>query len=456
MPEKSQPLNCLSPLDGRYGEKLAALGSFFSEQALLKYRVRVEIEYLIELSHVEEIHALTPFTPAQKTALREVIESFSTDDALAIKTIEADIHHDVKAVEYFLRPRLETILSNAITPWIHFALTSEDVNNLAYSLMWQGALKQVYLPKLESILDILQSWSNDYSDVPLLALTHGQPATPTTFGKEIGVFFQRLRRQYRALKNHRLTGKLNGATGTWGAHHIAYPEINWIQFSRRFIERLGLEPNDLTTQVEPNDSSAESYHSLVRIHVILIDLCRDLWFYISRGLLNQKQRSGEVGSSTMPHKVNPIHFENAEGNLQLANALLNELAQTLPLSRLQRDLSGSTIKRNQGSAMGHGILALENILEGLERISINDRAMEAELDQHWEVLAEAVQTLLRKYGQTQAYEALKTFTRGEAITEQGLKTFINTLKLPGEAKDKLLSLTPKDYIGLASQLAKQT
>ncbi|MFQ6612556.1 MAG: adenylosuccinate lyase [Fidelibacterota bacterium] len=454
MPDQSQSLNSLSPLDGRYADDLAELSAYFSEKALIQYRVKIEIEYLIALSQIPGIPELPPLSSREQGKMRKLVETFKVEDAIEIKKIEADIHHDVKAVEYFLRPRLEAIVSKTLTPWIHFALTSEDVNNLAYALMWQDALMKVYLPRSEQLLEHFKRWAHDYSETSLLALTHGQPATPTTFGKEINVFYHRLKRQYRALKNHRLTGKLNGATGTWGAHLTAYPEINWIQFSRRFISGLGLKPNDITTQVEPNDSAAESYHVLVRIHTILIDFCRDIWFYISRGLLSQDKQAGEVGSSTMPHKVNPIHFENAEGNLLLANALLNELATTLPISRLQRDLSGSTTKRNQGTAMGYAILAMGSLTKGLGRISINDRAMAEELDQHWEVLAEAVQTILRKHGQTTAYQLLKDFSRGETITRADLANFITTLKIPLDEKRKLLSLTPADYIGLAPYLAR--
>jgi len=456
VPNQSNTINCLSPLDGRYAEKLASLSGFFSEKALFQYRIKIEVEYLIALAEISELTGLTPFLPEEKSSLRDLYESFSVEDALEIKQIEAETHHDVKAVEYFLQSRLKSTLSKSVLPWIHFALTSEDINNLAYALMWQDALKAVYLPKLHFLLNRLRQWAQNNADVPLLAFTHGQPATPTTFGKEMNVFYHRLKRQYNALKNHRLTGKLNGATGTWAAHIIAYPDVDWIQFSKALIVRLGLEPMFITTQVEPNDSAAESYHMLMRVHTILIDFCRDIWSYISRGLLVQESKANEVGSSTMPHKVNPIHFENAEGNLQLANALLNELATTLPISRLQRDLSGSTVKRNQGIAMGYGFLALENLLNGLKRISVNGLAMAEELDQHWEVLAEAVQTILRKHGLSSAYERLKDFSRGEKITRTNLEKFIADLDMPEEEKQQLLSLTPAGYLGLASQLARST
>jgi adenylosuccinate lyase len=456
MANQSSAINCLSPLDGRYADKLEVLARSFSERALFQYRIKIEIEYLIALAEIDHLTDLTPFSPEEKTNLRTIYESFTTEDALEIKQIEADTRHDVKAVEYFLRSRMESTVPKSVLPWIHFALTSEDVNNLAYTLIWRDALKAVYLPKLLLLLKKLEQWAHNHADVPLLALTHGQPATPTTFGKEMNVFYHRLKRQYTALKNHRLTGKLNGATGTWAAHTIAYPNVDWVQFSKAFITRLGLEPASVTTQIEPNDSAAESYHTLMRIHTILIDLCRDIWFYLSRGLLLQEKKAGEVGSSTMPHKVNPIYFENAEGNLQLANALLNELAATLPISRLQRDLSGSTVKRNQGTAMGHGLLALESLLNGLSRITVNEQAMTEELDQHWEVLAEAVQTILRKHGQSSAYERLKDFSRGETITKSHLEKFITDLDIPENEKQKLLSLTPADYTGLAPYLARKS
>lgn len=449
-------LNTISPLDGRYTKDAQKLSDYFSESALIKYRLLVEIEYLIMLGDEKQVLELEPLSISDKSKLRRIYKSFGDDEAKRVKAIETATNHDVKAVEYYIRERLDKMNKKRLFPWVHFAITSEDINNLSYSLMWQNAVLDVYIPDLDSLIKKLKNTSKTYSTTPMLAMTHGQSATPTTFGKELAVFTKRLARQLRQLKSHKLLGKFGGATGTWAAHNVAYPKIDWSGFSRKFIQRMGLEPNLVTTQIEPHDSIVESYHILIRINTILIDLCRDLWSYISRGIIQQKKIPGEVGSSAMPHKINPIHFENAEGNLGIANALLNHLSNKLPISRMQRDLTDSTVLRNQGVAMGHGFIAIKNILKGFRRIAINKNSMARELDDHWEVLAEAVQTILRKTGSPDAYEQLKQLTRGVRITEDALREFVTHLRIPKKDKDLLNQLTPANYIGLAPKLVDQT
>ena len=441
-------LSALSPLDGRYGNSVKDLGPYFSEAALMRYRLYVEIEYLIALSYEKQIKGLPTFSKIEQARLRKTYQGFNSAGAKKIKDIETTTNHDVKAIEYYIRGKIK----KSLHPWIHFALTSEDVNNLAYSLMWQHGLKHIYLVKLQLVFKELRKMAKKHKAAPMLSFTHGQPATPTTFGKEMAVFCSRLNQQINQLKTHKLLGKFSGATGTWSAHLSAYPKVNWIRFSSRFIKALGLEPNLLTTQIESHDSTAESYQQVVRVNTILTDLCKDMWFYISRGIIGQKKVVGEVGSSTMPHKINPIQFENAEGNLGIANSLLNHLAVKLPISRMQRDLTDSTTLRNQGVALGHSYLALQNTLKGLSRITINKVQMSAELNIHWEVVAEAVQTVLRKAGQQDAYEQLKTLTRGEAINAEIMAEFVSGLNIPDNDKETLLTLTPASYIGLAPKL----
>ena len=448
-------LNTISPLDGRYTKDTQKLSDYFSESALIKYRLLVEIEYLIMLSEEKHVLELEPLSITDKSKLRKIYNSFGDDEAKRVKAIETATNHDVKAVEYYIRERLDKMNKKRLFPWVHFAITSEDINNLSYSLMWQNAVLDVYIPNLDSLIKKLKNTSKTYSTIPMLAMTHGQSATPTTFGKELAVFTKRLDRQLEQLKSHKLLGKFGGATGTWAAHNVAYPKTDWCDFSRRFIQRMKLEPNLVTTQIEPHDSIVESYHILIRINTILIDLCRDIWSYISRGIIQQKKIPGEVGSSAMPHKINPIHFENAEGNLGISNALLNHLSNKLPISRMQRDLTDSTVLRNQGVAMGYGYIAIQNILKGFRRIMINKNSMVRELDDHWEVLAEAVQTILRKTGSPDAYEQLKQLTRGVTITEGVLREFVTHLRIPKKDKDLLNNLTPANYIGLASKLVDQ-
>ena len=448
----SEPLKAISPLDGRYSKSTENLSDYFSEHALIRYRTKVEIEYLIALSIEKDIQELQPFSEKDKEKLRKIYTSFNIDDSKRVKAIEVATNHDVKAVEYFIREKLEKINKKRIFPWIHFALTSEDINNLSYSLMWQEAFKKEFLPKLNEVIKKLKTISKQFANTPMLSLTHGQSATPTTFGKEIKVFIHRLNRQSSQMKKHTLLGKFSGATGTWAAHSIAYPEVNWLQFTRKFVSSLGLEPNLITTQIEPHDSVVESYHSIIRSNNILTDLCRDIWSYVSRGILKQKKIPGEVGSSTMPHKINPIQFENAEGNLGLATAIFDHLSNKLPISRMQRDLTDSTTLRNQGVAMGYSYLAYKNILKGLARITVDKTKMKTELDSHWEVLAEAIQTILRKTGSDNAYEQLKNMTQGTEITQSTIVEFVKLLHIPKEEKDKLITLTPQEYIGIAPKL----
>jgi len=444
----SNNLNAISPLDGRYKNSVKDLSACFSESALIQYRLKVEIEYLIALGDVKSINNLPPFPKSVQIRLRRIYLNFNTAEAEKVKAIESTTNHDVKAVEYYIQGKVK----KALHPWIHFALTSEDVNNLSYSLMWQDGLRKVYLPALQSVNKELRKLARKYKNATMLALTHGQPATPTTFGKELAVFCARLDRQINQIKSHKFLGKFGGATGTWSAHTAAYPKTNWTRFASQFITSLGLEPNLITTQIEPHDSAAESFHQTVRINSILTDLCRDLWAYISRGIIGQKKVAGEVGSSTMPHKINPIQFENAEGNMGMSSAILNHLAVKLPVSRMQRDLTDSTTLRNQGVALAHSYLALKNILNGLSRITINKIQMASELDNHWEVLAEAVQTILRKSGEKDAYEQLKSLAQGQPMNAGTMEEFVLGLKISDEDKRTLLSLTPHSYIGIAPKL----
>jgi len=448
----SDRLNAISPLDGRYGNAVKNLSAFFSESALMRFRLKVEIEYLIAIGNEKRIHELGPFSTTEQTRLREIYKNFNSAGAEKVKEIEATTNHDVKAIEYYIQDKVKM----ALHPWIHFALTSEDVNNLSYSLMWKDGLQQAYLSTLQLVNKELKKLARKYKKSSMLALTHGQPATPTTLGKELAVFCARLDRQIKQIKAHKFLGKFGGATGTWSAHVVAYPKTNWKRFAERLIKSLGLEPNMITTQIEPHDSLAESYHQIIRVNsvltAVLTGLCRDMWSYISRGILAQKKISGEVGSSTMPHKINPIQFENAEGNLCLSSSLLTHLAAKLTISRMQRDLSDSTTLRNQGVALGYSYLALRNISKGLGRITIDKSKLTQELDNHWEVLAEAIQTILRKSGNPDAYEQLKEIVRGQSITAETVTGFISLLKISNADKKVLMNLTPESYIGLAPKL----
>ena len=444
------PLNNITPLDGRYASSVRGLTAFFSESALMRYRLKVEIEYLIALGNEKRVQELAPFSNKEQVRLKKIYKNFNSADAENVKEIEFTTNHDVKAIEYYIQSKVK----KSLHPWIHFALTSEDVNNLSYSLMWRDGLRQVYMRSLQNVNKELKKLARKYKNSSMLALTHGQPATPTTLGKELAVFCHRLDRQIDQMGSHILLGKFGGATGTWSAHMVAYPKVNWMRFAEKFIKALGLKPNLITSQIEPHDSAVESYHQVIRVNSILMDLCQDMWFYISRDVLGQKKKEGEVGSSTMPHKINPIQFENAEGNLGVANSLLNHLSAKLPISRLQRDLTDSTTVRNQGVALGHSTLALKNILNGLSRISINKSQLSAELNQHWEVLAEAVQTVLRKTGKQDAYEGMKTLTQGQQVDSDSIKQFVSQLTINDNDKQTLLKLTPADYTGLAPRLVE--
>ena len=447
-------LNSISPLDGRYNKDAAVLSHYFSESALMRYRMQIEIEYLIALSNENKITALPPMPKTLQSTLRKLYEKFDSRSARRIKKIETQTNHDVKAIEQYISEKLQKINLSKFIPWVHFGLTSEDVNNIAYSSMWQDGIKYVYLPRLNSLQKIIKKLSRLYSSASMLALTHGQAATPTTFGKEMAVFHRRLNKQADMLKKQRLEGKISGATGNWAAHTVTYPKIDWIRFSGRLVKRFGLEPNPVPTQIEPHDSLAESYHIIARINSILIDFTQDMWLYISRTILGQKKISGETGSSTMPHKINPIYFENAEGNCGLANAILNHLASKLTVSRMQRDLSGSTVVRNQGVALGHSFVGLNNLMKGVDRITINQENMSVELDKHWEVLVEAIQTIMRKNGIQGAYNKMKNLTRGNCLDRATIHKLISDLNITTDDKNILLKLTPADYTGLANKLAK--
>lgn len=445
-------LTALSPIDGRYAHKTRELVPYFSEFGLMRYRVMIEIEYFIALSEQKNIVALPQLSPQLKKLMRSWYQSFSHEDAEYIKRIEKTTRHDIKAVEYFIKEQCKGTKLAPYTEFVHFALTSADVNNLAYVLIYKHALERTYLPLISALEEQMRRFAKQHAAEPMLALTHGQSATPTTVGKEYAVFYTRLRRQTNTLRNQTFKGKLNGACGTWAAHHFSYPDINWVAFTKRFVSSLGLSPNLYTTQIEGRDSLAESYHNIIRINNILLDFARDMWQYISRGIFVQKKSEKEVGSSTMPHKINPIAFENAEGNLGLANTLLSHMASKLTISRMQRDLSGSTVIRNQGVALGHSILAYKNLIRGIKRVSVNTKKTRQELNKHWEILAEPIQTALRKSGTPGAYEIIKKVTRGQHINESNMKYIIGRLDIQMEEKQKLLQLTPEQYTGLAKKL----
>jgi adenylosuccinate lyase len=451
----SHALTALSPLDGRYASKVEPLRPIFSEFGLMHRRVHVEIEWLLALAADAQIIELPAFTAAQIKTLKAIATDFSVDDGARIKAIEATTNHDVKAVEYFIKEKLgaDASLKQALE-FVHFACTSEDINNLSYALMLRDAREQVLLPMFEGVITQLRELSHANAALPILSRTHGQTASPSTLGKEIANVVARLQRQRKQLAAVEISGKINGAVGNYNAHAITYPEVDWQQFSQRFIESLGLEVNAYTTQIEPHDGVAEYCDAVRRANIILIDLARDIWGYISLGYFKQTLKAGEVGSSTMPHKVNPIDFENAEGNFGLANALLGHFAEKLPISRWQRDLTDSTVLRALGTAFGHTLIALESLKKGLGKLTVNADRLAADLDASWEVLAEAVQTVMRRYGLPEPYEQLKALTRGQGITRESMHTFISGLDLPADAKQRLLALTPGSYIGLADELAK--
>ncbi|GAA4651258.1 adenylosuccinate lyase [Kistimonas scapharcae] len=447
-------LTAISPVDGRYGSKTSPLREIFSEYGLIRFRVMVEVRWLQHLSQQPAIAELPPFSAEANQLLNAIIDDFSEADAQKVKTFERTTNHDVKAVEYFLKEKMtqNAELTKALE-FVHFACTSEDINNLSHGLMLQAGRDAILQPLIQ-LCDAIRSLAHDFHDVPMLSRTHGQTASPTTLGKEMANVVYRLERQLKQIRTVELLGKINGAVGNYNAHYATYPEIDWPALASEFITSLGLSWNPYTIQIEPHDYIAELFDALARFNTILIDFDRDIWGYISLGYFRQKTIAGEVGSSTMPHKVNPIDFENSEGNLGLANAIMSHLATKLPVSRWQRDLTDSTVLRNLGVGIGHSLIAYEATLKGISKLEVNRERLAQDLDNAWEVLAEPVQTVMRRYGIAEPYEKLKAFTRGKAITREGMQTFINQLEIPADAKAQLLALTPSAYTGNAADQAK--
>ncbi|WP_105901845.1 adenylosuccinate lyase [Vibrio gangliei] len=447
-------LTAVSPVDGRYGSKTIALRSIFSEYGLLKYRTIVEIRWLQKLSATAAIAEVPAFSAEANQYLNDIAANFSEKDANRIKTIERTTNHDVKAVEYFLKEKVEALPElHAVSEFIHFACTSEDINNTSHALMLKEARDEVILPAIREIIDAIKGLAVEYRDIPLLSRTHGQPASPSTMGKEMANVAYRMERQFKQIANVEILAKINGAVGNYNAHLSAYPELDWHKFSEEFItESLGVDWNPYTTQIEPHDYIAELFDAIARFNTILIDFDRDVWGYIALGHFKQKTIAGEIGSSTMPHKVNPIDFENSEGNLGLANAIFTHLAQKLPISRWQRDLTDSTVLRNLGVGCGYAMIAYSSVMRGIGKLEVNQAALEAELDKNWEVLAEPVQTVMRRYGIEKPYEKLKELTRGKRVDGEGMRAFIDGLEIPQEEKDRLKQMTPANYIGDAVKL----
>lgn len=448
-------LTAISPVDGRYGQKTDALRPIFSEYGLIRHRVIVEVRWLQALAAHEGIAEVPALSSHADHLLNDIIGNFSEQDAQRVKNIERTTNHDVKAVEYFLKEKTEGNSElRAISEFIHFGCTSEDINNLAHALILREARNQALLPLLDDVIRAISELAKRYADKPMLSRTHGQTASPTTVGKEMANVSARLRRQREQYAAIPMLGKINGAVGNYNAHLVAYPDIDWPAFSRQFIADLGLEMNPYTTQIEPHDYMAEQFDALARFNTVLIDFCRDVWGYISLGYFKQKTIAGEVGSSTMPHKVNPIDFENAEGNLGIANALFSHFAAKLPISRWQRDLSDSTVLRNTGVAVAHCVIAFESCLKGINKLQLNEARTAEDLDNSWEVLAEALQTVMRRHGIEKPYEKLKDLTRDHAVNRDTLQVFIQTLDLPATVKQELESLTPASYIGNAREQAQ--
>ncbi|EGV50890.1 adenylosuccinate lyase [Candidatus Endoriftia persephone] len=449
-------LTAVSPVDGRYGSKTDELRPIFSEYGLIRHRVLVEVRWLQALAAADEVSEVPPLSEHANKILNNIVLNFSEEDAQRVKNIERTTNHDVKAVEYFLK---EKIAGNdeleAISEFIHFACTSEDINNLSHALMLREGRGQVLLPQIDEVIEAVRALAHELADTPMLCRTHGQPASPSTMGKEMANVVYRLHRQREQIAGLQMLGKINGAVGNYNAHFSAYPEIDWPGFAQRFIESLGLDWNPYTIQIEPHDYMAELFDAVARFNTILIDFCRDIWSYISLGYFKQKTIAGEVGSSTMPHKVNPIDFENGEGNLGIANALFGHLTAKLPISRWQRDLTDSTVLRNLGVGFAHTSIALQSILRGISKLEANREAMLADLEGNWEVLAEPIQTVMRRYGVEKPYEKLKELTRGQRITPAQLASFIDGLEIPDAAKASLKQLTPQGYIGNATEQAKR-
>src|SRR4051812_8662747 len=450
------PLAALSPLDGRYARTADPLREHFSEQALIRYRVKVELAWLEALAAEPSIREIKKFSRRTASEFSRLIKAFSERDAEHIKNIEAETNHDVKAIEYWIKSKLANNKEvQRSLEFVHFACTSEDINNLAYALMLAESREKVMLPKIQQLIDALGALARKHAALPMLSRTHGQPASPTTLGKEMANFAQRLTRLRDRIARVAPLGKANGAVGNYNAHLAAYPGFHWERFSRRFVERLGLEFNAYTTQIEPHDWIAELFDAYAAANTVLLDLDRDLWGYISLGYFTQRLKAGEVGSSTMPHKVNPIDFENSEGNAGVANALLRHLADKLPVSRWQRDLSDSTALRNAGAALGHTLLGYAACLRGLAKLEADHGRLAADLEANWEVLGEAVQQVMRRHGVPEAYEKLKALTRGKRLVREELEAFVKTLPIPADARKRLLALTPAGYTGLAAELAKR-
>ncbi len=445
-------ITALSPLDGRYKSKVDELIPYFSEYALIKHRLIVELSFFMTLSAENGIPELPGFTDKELKLLENIVSNFDEKEAKRVKAIERITNHDVKAVEYYIKEKLEKTSLKKHLEFVHFACTSEDISNLAYGLMIKGARDHVILPQMKEVVKTVKGLARRWRKVPMLSMTHGQPATPTTVGKEFLVLASGLERQMGLLKKQEIMGKLNGASGNFNAHLSAYPKVNWPSLSKKFVQNLGLTYNPHTTQIEPHDFQSEFYDTVARFNTVLLDLDRDMWSYISRGIFKQSVVKGEVGSSTMPHKVNPIDFENSEGNLGLANAMLRHLSAKLPLSRMQRDLTDSTVQRNIGVCFGYSILAYKSTLKGLSKLELNKKVIQAELDRNWALLAEPIQTIMRKHGVPNAYEKLKELTRGKEINKKTVRAFIKTLKIPENDKKRLMKLTPATYIGLAGKL----
>lgn len=442
------PLTAVSPVDGRYHSKTKSLQNYYSEHALIRYRVKVEIEYFIALSEIP-LPQLADFDKNLYNALRDIYENFSLEDSQSIKDIESITNHDVKAVEYFIKGKFDNLGIEKYKEFIHFGLTSQDINNTSLPMLIKDSLNEVYYPLLNEMIDILDKYAEEWKDIPMLAKTHGQPASPTRIGKEINVFSYRLKQQLALLKQTPISGKFGGATGNFNAHHIAFPEINWPEFAKKFLNSsLGIEREDWTTQISNYDNLAALFNGLARINTILIDLDRDFWQYISMEYFKQKIKEGEVGSSAMPHKVNPIDFENSEGNLGIANAIFTHLANKLPISRLQRDLTDSTVIRNVGVPLAHSIIAIQSTIKGLNKLILNESAIAKDLDNMWNVVAEAIQTILRREGYEKPYETLKALTRTNSkVDAESISSFIDTLKVTDEVKNELKQITPHNYTG---------
>ena len=443
-------LSAISPVDGRYGSKVKSLRPIFSEFGLIKYRVTVEVRWLQKLAETSAIAEVPAFSAQANAALDAIVTDFSEADALSIKKIEATTNHDVKAVEYFLKDKIaDNAELHAVTEFIHFACTSEDINNLSHGLMLNDCREQVLLPEMDKILAAIKALAIEYKTIPMMCRTHGQPASPSTLGKEMANVYVRLQRQREQIAKVELLGKINGAVGNYNAHLSAYPEVDWHEYANEFVTSLGLSFNPFTTQIEPHDYIAELFDAIARFNTILIDFDRDIWGYIAMGHFKQRTIAGEIGSSTMPHKVNPIDFENSEGNLGIANALFTHLAQKLPISRWQRDLTDSTVLRNLGVGFAHAMIAYGATLKGISKLQVNEANLAAELDSNWEVLAEPIQTVMRRYGIEKPYEKLKDLTRGKRVNGDSMRAFIMTLELPDHAKALLCEMTPASYIGRA-------